>query len=82
MAVINRQNGDTLQFDCQDPGGFAVPSSSRYIYPTVYDCQGNLTSFFVPFLYYGLFNPCPAELFELYFSSFEAGIANAISSFN
>ena len=26
-------------------------------------------------------NPCPAELFQLYFSSFEAGIANAISSF-
>ena len=26
-------------------------------------------------------NPCPAELFELKFSSFEAGIANAISSF-
>ena len=26
-------------------------------------------------------NPCPAELLELYFSSFEAGIANAISSF-
>ena len=22
-------------------------------------------------------NPCPAELFQLYFSSFEAGIANA-----
>ena len=28
-----------------------------------------------------MFNPCPAELFQLYFSSFEAGIANAISSF-
>ena len=27
------------------------------------------------------FNPCPAELLQLYFSSFEAGIANAISSF-
>ena len=26
------------------------------------------------------FNPCPAELLQ-YFSSFEAGIANAISSF-
>ena len=26
-------------------------------------------------------NPCLAELFELYFSSFEAGIANAMSSF-
>ena len=26
-------------------------------------------------------NPCPAELFQLYFSSFEAGIANAISSY-
>ena len=26
-------------------------------------------------------NPCPAELFQSYFSSFEAGIANAISSF-
>ena len=26
-------------------------------------------------------NPCSAELFQLYFSSFEAGIANAISSF-
>ena len=26
-------------------------------------------------------NPCPAELFQLYLSSFEAGIANAISSF-
>ena len=25
-------------------------------------------------------NPCPAELLQLYFSSFEAGIANAISS--
>ena len=25
--------------------------------------------------------PCLAELFQLYFSSFEAGIANAISSF-
>ena len=25
--------------------------------------------------------PCPAELFQLYFSSFEAGIANEISSF-
>ena len=25
-------------------------------------------------------NPCPAELFKLYFLSFEAGIANAISS--
>ena len=25
--------------------------------------------------------PCPAELFQFYFSSFEAGIANAISSF-
>ena len=24
--------------------------------------------------------PCPAELFQLYFSSFEAGISNAISS--
>ena len=24
------------------------------------------------------FNPCPAELFLFYFSSFEAGIANAI----
>ena len=28
-----------------------------------------------------MFNPCPAELLQLYFSSFEAGIANAISSF-
>ena len=27
------------------------------------------------------FNPCPAELLQLYFSSFEAGIADAISSF-
>ena len=27
------------------------------------------------------FNPCHAELLQLYFSSFEAGIANAISSF-
>ena len=27
------------------------------------------------------FNPCYAELFPLYFSSFEAGIADAISSF-
>ena len=26
-------------------------------------------------------NTCPAELLQLYFSSFEAGIANAISSF-
>ena len=26
-------------------------------------------------------NPCAAELLQLYFSSFEAGIANAISSF-
>ena len=26
-------------------------------------------------------NACPAELFHLYFSLFEAGIANAISSF-
>ena len=26
-------------------------------------------------------NPCPAELLQLYFSSFEAGIANAIPSF-
>ena len=26
-------------------------------------------------------NSCDAELFQLYFSSFEAGIANAISSF-
>ena len=26
-------------------------------------------------------NPCPAELLQLYFSSFEAGIASAISSF-
>ena len=26
-------------------------------------------------------NPCPAELVVFYFSSFEAGIANAISSF-
>ena len=26
-------------------------------------------------------NPCPAELLQLYFSSFEAGIADAISSF-
>ena len=26
-------------------------------------------------------NPCPAELLQLYFSTFEAGIANAISSF-
>ena len=26
-------------------------------------------------------NPCPAELFQLHFSLFEAGIANAISSF-
>ena len=26
-------------------------------------------------------SPCPAEVFQLYFSSFEAGIANAISSF-
>ena len=26
------------------------------------------------------FNPCPAELLQLYFLSFEAGIANAISS--
>ena len=25
-------------------------------------------------------NPGPAELYQLYFSSFEAGIANAISS--
>ena len=25
-------------------------------------------------------NPCPAKLFQLYFSSFGAGIANAISS--
>ena len=28
-----------------------------------------------------IINPCPAELLQLYFSSFEAGIANAISSF-
>ena len=28
----------------------------------------------------GNVNPCPAELLQLYFSSFEAGIANAISS--
>ena len=27
-------------------------------------------------------NPCPAELFQIIFHSFEAGIANAISSFN
>ena len=27
-------------------------------------------------------NPCPAELFQLYFSSFESEIANAITSFN
>ena len=26
-------------------------------------------------------NSCPAELFQLYFSSFEAGIANAITNF-
>ena len=26
-------------------------------------------------------NPCPAELFQIIFHSFEAGIANAISSF-
>ena len=26
-------------------------------------------------------NPCPAELLQLYFPSFEAGIANAISGF-
>ena len=26
-------------------------------------------------------NPCPADLFQLYFSSFEAGITNAIASF-
>ena len=29
-----------------------------------------------------LFNPCPAELLQLYFSSFEAGIANATSASN
>ena len=28
-----------------------------------------------------IINPCPDELLQLYFSSFEAGIANAISSF-
>ena len=28
-----------------------------------------------------VFNPCPAELLQLYFSSFESGIANAISIF-
>ena len=28
-----------------------------------------------------MFNPCPAELLQLYFSSFEAGITNAISNF-
>ena len=27
-------------------------------------------------------NPCPAELLQLYFSSFEAGIANAIPASN
>ena len=32
------------------------------------DCRNNI-------------NTCPAELLQLYFSSFEAGIANAISSF-
>ena len=40
---------------------------------------------FVLFTYEGIdeliFNPCPAELFQWNFSSFEAGIANAISSF-
>ena len=29
----------------------------------------------------GQVNPCPPELLQLYFSSFEARIANAISSF-
>ena len=29
----------------------------------------------------GCFNPCPADIFQLYFLSFEAGIADAISSF-
>ena len=32
------------------------------------------------YLYELLINPCAAELFQLYFSSFEAGIANAICS--
>ena len=36
---------------------------------------------FIILLWLGWLNPCPAELFELYFSLFEAGIANAISSF-
>ena len=34
-----------------------------------------------PLLFLIFINPCPAELLQLYFSSFEAGIANAISSF-
>ena len=36
----------------------------------------NCFAYFIQNIY-----PCPAELFQLYFLSFEAGIANAISSF-
>ena len=35
----------------------------------------------IDFTVWGL-NPCPAELFKLYFSSFEAGIALAIPASN
>ena len=49
-------------------------AASTFMHSEVFKCQERK-------LYFDYLNPCPAELLQLYFSSFEAGIANAISSF-
>ena len=47
------------------------------IYVAGHFCHFGKSQWYYPLI----LNPCPAELLQLYFSSFEAGIANAISSF-
>ena len=58
------------------------------VYKIVISSRGNLRHLSSPLIVLGrvyaffmILNPCPAELLQLYFSSFEAGIATAISSF-
>ena len=50
-------------------------------YPYLFNLRLDICKFRYLNTHFHLINPCPADLIQLYFSSFEAGIANAISSF-
>ena len=47
----------------------------------MYVCDLNIHVSTKMTLIHVIYPPCTAELFQLYFSSFEAGIADAISSY-